>query len=54
MQVALVRQQASLDLALLDPNDLDPEVPREGARDPLAEQLRGYQWLGQRSSAVPS
>jgi hypothetical protein len=54
MQVPFVGQQAPLDLAILDPNHLDPEVAREGARDPLAEQLRGDEGPGQRSSAVPS
>jgi hypothetical protein len=54
MQVSFVGQQVPLDLASLDPNDLDPEVAREGARDPLAEQLRGDERLGQRSSSVAS
>jgi hypothetical protein len=51
VEVALVGGEPSLHLLLLDPNNLDTEVARERARDPLPVDLRIYV---DRSSVVPS
>jgi hypothetical protein len=54
VEVALVDLEPALRLTVLDAYDLDPEVAREAARDPLAEDLRGDRRVAQRSRAVPS
>ena len=40
VEMAAVHLEASLDLVVLDPDDLDAEVAGEAVADPVAEQLR--------------
>jgi hypothetical protein len=54
VEMALVDLQAALDLAVVDPDDLDPEVAGKRPGDPLAEDVGGDGRVAQRSSAVPS
>jgi len=54
VEVALVDPQASLDLAVVDADDLDAEVAGEAAGEPLLEQLRRDRRVRQAcSSAAP-